>query len=126
MNSSARSTARDSDRIGCARRGRSSISPSPELERLEAWTQACQADLYPDLARGPNASVISGARMNCALWIGKDAARGIGRVFPFSRLKEHDTGYTRSRNLPIQGACADAAMIALTLCRRSPAFNAGN
>ena len=46
--------------------------------------------------------------------IGKDAARGIGRVFPFSRLKEDDNGYTRSRNLPIQGACADASMLALT------------
>ena len=56
--------------------------------------------------------------------IGKDAARGIGRVFPFSRLKEHDTGYTRSRNLPIQGACADAAMIALTYVD-DRLFNAG-
>ena len=56
--------------------------------------------------------------------IGKDAARGIGRVFPYSRLKENDTGYTRSRNLPIQGGCADAAMIALTYVD-DRLFNAG-
>ena len=45
--------------------------------------------------------------------IGKDAARGYGRIFPYSRLKPDDTGYTRSRNLPIQGSCADAAMLAI-------------
>ena len=45
--------------------------------------------------------------------IGRDAARGIGRRFPFSRLRPGNTGYTRCCNLPIQGACADASMLAL-------------
>jgi DNA polymerase-1 len=45
--------------------------------------------------------------------IGKDAARGIGRIFPFSRLPEGNNGYTRSCNLPVQGSCADASMLAL-------------
>jgi DNA polymerase-1 len=78
----------------------------------EAWTQAFK-DSYPDLARGQRERH-QRCQDELRIVIGKDAARGIGRVFPFSRLKENDTGYTRSRNLPIQGACADAAMIALT------------
>jgi DNA polymerase-1 len=45
--------------------------------------------------------------------IGKDAARGRGRFFPKSRLKPDRSYYTRSCNLPIQGACADASMLAL-------------
>jgi DNA polymerase I len=40
--------------------------------------------------------------------IGKNAARGIGRIFPFSRLPEGNNGYTRCCNLPVQGGCADA------------------
>ena len=45
--------------------------------------------------------------------IGRDAARGIGRVFPFSRLPPDNNGYTRCCNMPIQGSCADASMLAL-------------
>jgi DNA polymerase-1 len=45
--------------------------------------------------------------------IGKDAARGIGRIFPKSRVPEGASFYTRCCNLPIQGACADASMLAL-------------
>jgi DNA polymerase-1 len=45
--------------------------------------------------------------------IGKDAARGIGRIFPKSRVPEGGSYYTRSCNLPVQGACADASMLAL-------------
>jgi DNA polymerase I len=45
--------------------------------------------------------------------IGRDAAQGIGRVFPFSRLPQDNDGYTRCCNMPIQGACADASMLAL-------------
>jgi DNA polymerase I len=45
--------------------------------------------------------------------IGKDANRGIGRVFPKRRVPEGASFYTRCCNLPIQGACADAAMLAL-------------
>jgi DNA polymerase-1 len=45
--------------------------------------------------------------------IGVDAVRGIGRLFPQSRLKKGRSFYTTSANLPIQGGCADAAMLAL-------------
>ena len=45
--------------------------------------------------------------------IGRDAARGIGRLFPQSRLKKGRSFYTAAANLPVQGACADAAMLAL-------------
>jgi DNA polymerase-1 len=44
---------------------------------------------------------------------GRDAARGIGRLFPQSRLADGRSFYTLSANLPVQGACADAAMLAL-------------
>ena len=88
----------------------------------EAWTQAFK-DSYPDLAREQRERH-QRCQDELRIVIGKDAARGIGRVFPFSRLKENDTGYTRSRNLPIQGACADAAMIALTYVD-DRLFNAG-
>ena len=45
--------------------------------------------------------------------IGRDAVRGIGRLFPRSRLKNGRSFYTTSANLPVQGACADVAMRAL-------------
>jgi hypothetical protein len=45
--------------------------------------------------------------------IGKDADRGIGRIFPKSRVPEGGSYYTRCCNLPVQGACADASMLAL-------------
>jgi DNA (cytosine-5)-methyltransferase 1 len=45
--------------------------------------------------------------------IGKDADRGIGRIFPKSRVPEGASFYTRCCNLPVQGACADASMLAL-------------
>ena len=45
--------------------------------------------------------------------IGRDAAKGIGRMYPFSRLRAGLSAYTRSCNLPIQGSCADASMLAL-------------
>ncbi len=45
--------------------------------------------------------------------IGKDADRGIGRIYPKSRVPEGESFYTRCCNLPVQGACADASMLAL-------------
>ena len=45
--------------------------------------------------------------------IGKDAAKGVGRRYPLSRLPEGKSSYTVSCNLPVQGACADASMLAL-------------
>jgi DNA polymerase I len=88
----------------------------------EEWTQAFK-ESYSGLVRRQQEHHRR-CQETLRIVIGKDAARGIGRVFPFSRLKENDTGYTRSRNLPIQGACADAAMIALTYVD-DRLFNAG-
>ena len=45
--------------------------------------------------------------------MGKDASRGVGRIFPFSRLPRGKSGYTESCNYPVQGACADFPMLAL-------------
>jgi DNA polymerase I len=45
--------------------------------------------------------------------IGRDAARGIGRYYLEAWLPEGKSFYTRCCNLPVQGACADAAMLAL-------------
>jgi DNA polymerase I len=46
--------------------------------------------------------------------IGRDMARGVGRFYPKSRVPPKASFYTRTCNLPIQGACADASMLALT------------
>ena len=40
-------------------------------------------------------------------------ADGIGRIYPQSRVPEGGSYYTRCCNLPVQGACADASMLAL-------------
>ena len=45
--------------------------------------------------------------------MGKDAGKGVGRIFPFSRLRPGKRGYTESCNYPVQGACADSSMLAL-------------
>jgi DNA polymerase-1 len=45
--------------------------------------------------------------------IGHDAAQGIGRHYLEAWLPEGKSFYTRCCNLPVQGACADAAMRAL-------------
>jgi DNA polymerase I len=88
----------------------------------EAWTQAFK-DSYPELVRRQQEHH-QRCQNELRIVIGRDAARGIGRIFPFSRLEEGDNGYTRSRNLPIQGACADASMLALTYVD-DRLFNAG-
>ena len=74
---------------------------------LDAFSQA-----YPVFARWrkENHARCSAVRR---ILIGKDASQGFGRVFPFSRLPPGNEGYTRSCNLPVQGACADASMLAL-------------
>ena len=49
--------------------------------------------------------------------IGAEAAKGIGRVYEFSWNTDpakRQFDYPQACNLPIQGACADAAMLALT------------
>jgi DNA polymerase I-like protein with 3'-5' exonuclease and polymerase domains len=45
--------------------------------------------------------------------IGRDAQRGIGRLFPQSRLKKTRSFYTAAANLPVQGLCSDIAMKAI-------------
>jgi DNA polymerase-1 len=45
--------------------------------------------------------------------IGREAAKGIGRFYPKSRLPDGASFYTRACNMPVQGACADASMMAL-------------
>jgi DNA polymerase-1 len=45
--------------------------------------------------------------------IGRDAARGIGRHYLEAWLPEGKSFFTRCCNLPVQGACADASMLAL-------------
>jgi DNA polymerase I len=45
--------------------------------------------------------------------IGCNAAKVLGRLYPMSRLPANTSSYTRACNLPIQGACADASMLAL-------------
>ena len=45
--------------------------------------------------------------------MGKDAGKGVGRIFPFSRLRPGKRGYTESCNYPVQGATANSSMLAL-------------
>ena len=82
-------------------------------ERLQSVGQLENLCLGVGLLPSPRLTQSSpvGGRENYArcsaarrILIGKDAARGFGRVFPFSRLKPGDTGYTRSCNMGIQGA----------------------
>ena len=46
--------------------------------------------------------------------IGKDAAKGIGRIYPKERVPPGQSYFTRCCNLPVQGSCADASMLAIT------------
>jgi DNA polymerase-1 len=50
--------------------------------------------------------------------IGRDAAQGVGRLWPLSRLSNGKSAYTCSCNYPVQGACADASMLALAAVDR--------
>jgi DNA polymerase-1 len=45
--------------------------------------------------------------------IGRDARKGSGRIYKKSQVPPGKSFYTRCCNLPIQGACADASMLAL-------------
>ena len=58
------------------------------------------------------------ARQHCEnrgeITIGKNAKDGYGRIYNLAWLKKEQSSYTRACNLPIQGACADASMLALT------------
>jgi DNA polymerase-1 len=78
---------------------------------------AAFARSYPDLAhwRRVNADLCAAQGR---IVIGKDAGKGVGRVYPFSRLPPGKSPYTVSCNLPVQGICADASMLALTAIDR--------
>ena len=83
------------------------------LSRAEAeqWL-AGFAKTYPTFAkwrRKPCRQVRDGEE----IVIGRDAAEGIGRVFELAWLPPGRSAYTVACNLPIQGACADASMLAL-------------
>jgi len=82
-----------------------------DVAEAKQWLDAF-ARAYPVFARwrSENHARCSAVRR---ILIGKDACQGLGRVFPFSRLPPGNGGYTRCCNLPVQGACADASMLAL-------------
>jgi DNA (cytosine-5)-methyltransferase 1 len=82
-----------------------------DITEAKRWLDAF-AQAYPVFARWrqENYARCSASRR---ILIGKDAAQGFGRVFPFSRLKPGNNGYTVSCNMNIQGSCADASMLAL-------------
>ena len=81
------------------------------LEEAERWGRALK-ETYPQLSawKDENAKRCETAGR---IVIGRDAARGIGRVYLQSWVPEGEYFYTKCCNLPIQGACADASMLAL-------------
>jgi DNA polymerase-1 len=83
------------------------LSPTEATRWLAAFAEA-----YPvfDRWRREHADRCAERRY---IVIGKAAANGIGRRYPLSRLPEGKSSYTVSCNLPVQGACADASMLAL-------------
>ena len=83
-----------------------------ELAEAQAWLTAFE-NAYPQFTQWRRDHYLRCEERGYVV-IGRDAeARGIGRIFPRSRVPEGGSYYTRCCNLPIQGACADAAMLAL-------------
>jgi DNA polymerase I len=83
------------------------------LSQAEAtlWLDAF-ASTFPIFARWRREHADRCEEHRCIV-IGKNAAKGFGRFYPLSRLPFGKSPYTVSCNLPIQGACADASMLAL-------------
>ena len=81
------------------------------IDEARAQLDAFEAS-FPGVVRWRNEHHERCVDRKCIV-IGRDAARGIGRLFPQSRLKNGRLFYTASANLPVQGACADASMLAL-------------
>jgi DNA polymerase-1 len=81
------------------------------VEEAEQWQRGFNA-AFPDFVRWRTSHY---QRVECErrIVIGRNAARGIGRIFQTSWLPRDQSAFTRSCNYPIQGACADAAMLAL-------------
>ena len=83
-----------------------------ELAEAQAWLTAFE-NAYPQFTQWRRDHYLRCEERGYVV-IGRDAeARGIGRIFPRSRVPEDKPYYTRCCNLPIQGACADVAMLAL-------------
>ena len=82
-----------------------------DLAEARAWLDAFAAS-YPQLVRWRREHHKQCVERDYIV-IGKDAGHGIGRIWPKSRLGRNESYYTRCCNLPIQGACADASMLAL-------------
>ena len=81
-----------------------------ELEARE-WIRVFRRK-YPTLVRWQRAHA-DRCEERRVIVIGRDAAEGRGRLFPRSWLPKGALFYTRACNLPVQGICADAAMLAL-------------
>jgi DNA polymerase I-like protein with 3'-5' exonuclease and polymerase domains len=82
------------------------------LQEAKQWLDAAH-QAYPDVTRWRRRHYDK-VQADGKIVIGKDAKRGIGRFYPLTRLpKGAKNGYTRSCNLPVQGSCADASMLAL-------------
>jgi DNA polymerase-1 len=83
------------------------ISNAEANEWLDAFIRS-----FPDVERWRRLHTVR-CQMQGRIVIGKDAARGIGRFYPLSRLPAGKNVYTRACNLPEQGVCADCSMLAL-------------
>ena len=81
------------------------------LEEAERWGRALK-ETYPQLTAW-KAEHAQRCKATGRIVIGRDAARGIGRLYLETWVPEGKSFYTRCCNLPIQGACADASMLAL-------------
>jgi DNA polymerase-1 len=81
------------------------------------WLEAF-ANAYPRFARWRREHA-QRCEARRRIVIGRDAAKGIGRLYPLSRLPAGASAYTRACNFPVQGACADASMLALAAIDRA-------
>lgn len=96
------------------------LSEAEARSRLDAF-----AATYPGLIQWRNAHADL-CRQRGYIRIGRDFADDRGRVHKFiwNKPGKQAFSFTQSCNLPVQGACADAAMRALTIVERL-LFNAG-
>jgi DNA polymerase I-like protein with 3'-5' exonuclease and polymerase domains len=72
---------------------------------------------YPKLMRWRQAHY-ERCEARAAIVVGRDMANGNGRLYLKSHVPNGKSFFTRSCNLPVQGACADASMLALAAIDR--------
>jgi DNA polymerase I-like protein with 3'-5' exonuclease and polymerase domains len=77
----------------------------------EQWVRALR-DAYPQLDAWKHANA-QRCKDAGRIIIGRDATQGIGRHYLEAWVPEGKSFYTRCCNLPVQGSCADASMLAL-------------